>query len=140
MGSEVMEAIERRFENLQAFRHTQQRKGDDGTWLPCASGSAITQIIEAESKPDYSAVRAPALAVYHTPRRVEDVFGGVSLSEECISAMQQYIYEGIAGFAVGIERGQIVALEDSQHNIHLVSPDALEEVMRRWLAELREGQ
>ena len=140
MGPEVIEAIERSFKDLQAFRHTQQRKGDDGTWLPYVSSSAITQILEAESKFDYSAVLAPALAVYHTPRRVEDVFGGVTLPEECVSAMQRYIYEGIAGFAVGMERSRIVAFEDSQHNIHLVSPDALEEAMRRWLAELREGQ
>jgi hypothetical protein len=69
---------------------------------------------------------------------VEEIVGGVALSEECISAMQRYIYEGIAGFAVGMERGRIVALDDSQHNIHLVSPNALEEVMRRWLAELGE--
>lgn len=140
LGPEVMEAIERRFKNVEAFRHTQQRKGDDGSWRPYVSPSAIAQIMEAESRPDYTAVRAPALAVYHTPRRVEDVLGGITVSEECVSAMQRYIYEGIAGFAVGMQRGRIVALDDSHHNIHLVSPDALEEAMRRWLAELGEGK
>jgi pimeloyl-ACP methyl ester carboxylesterase len=140
MGPEVMGAIERRFENVEAFRHTQQRKGDDGSWLPYVLSSAVARIFETESRPDYSSVRAPALAVYHTPRRVEDVLGGVSLPEKCVSAMQRYIYEGIEGFAVGMERGRIVALEDSQHNIHLVSPNALEEAMRRWLVELREGR
>lgn len=140
LGPEVLEAIERRFENPEAFRHTQQREGEGGSRVPYASRSAIAQINEANATPDYSGVRAPALAVYHTPRRVEDVFGGVALPEACVSAMQRYVYEGIAGFAVGMERGRIVALDDSQHNVHLVSPDALEEAMRRWLTELREGQ
>jgi pimeloyl-ACP methyl ester carboxylesterase len=80
VGPDVMEAIERRFENLQAFRHTQQRKGDDGTWLPYASNAAMTQIRRAASRPDYSAVHAPALAVYHVPRWVEEIVGGVALS------------------------------------------------------------
>lgn len=140
LGPEVLEAIERRFENPEVFRHTQQREGESGSRVPYASRSAIAQINVANATPDYSAVRAPALAVYHTPRRVEDVFGGVVLPAACVSAMQQYIYDGIAAFAVGMERGRIVALDDSQHNIHLVSPDVLEEVMDRWLAELREGR
>lgn len=139
LGPDVLRAIERRFQNLEAFRHTQQRKGDGGGQVPYVSNPAISQINEAKARPDYSAVRAPALAVYHTPRRVEDVFGGVALPEACVSAMQRYIYEGIAAFAAGMERGRIVGIDDSQHNIHLVSPDVLEEAMRRWLAELREG-
>lgn len=138
MGPEVLEAIERRFENLEAFRRTQRRAAPDGTLGPFVADTAMAQLIAGLSTPDYSAVRAPALAVYHTPRRVEDVSGGVALPEECATAMQRYIYEGIAGFAVGMERGRIVALDDSQHNVHLVSPDALEEAMRRWLDTLAE--
>jgi hypothetical protein len=48
------------------------------------------------------------------------------------------MYESIAGFATGMKNGRIVALEDTQHNIHLVSPISLEEVMRRWLAKVLE--
>jgi hypothetical protein len=39
-----------------------------------------------------------------------------------------------------MKTARIVALEDTQHNIHLVSPDALEEVMRRWLATRPNGR
>ena len=140
MGPEVLDAIELRFENPEAFRGTQQREAPGGTLIPYISDVAMAQLVEGVAPIDYSSVRAPALAVYHTPRWAEDVVGGVALPGECVTALQRYIYEGIAGFAVGMEKGRIVALEDSQHNIHLVSPDALEEVMRRWLAEAREQE
>ena len=39
----------------------------------------------------------------------------------CVAAPPGHMYEGIAGFAVGIEWGRIVAFEDSQHNILLVT-------------------
>lgn len=134
---EIRAAWERRFENPEAFRRTQTREGADGTSAPSMSDTAAAQLTTSESTPDYSRVRAPALAVYHTPRSVEDVFGGeAALSDECISAMQRFIYESIAGFAVGMKRARIVGLEDTQHIVYLVSPDALEEVMRRWMATL----
>jgi hypothetical protein len=99
----------------------------------------LTELIASESTPVYSTVQAPALAVYHIPQRVEDVIGGETvLSEACISALQQYIYGSIAGFAVGVKRARIVGLSDTQHVIHLVSPDTLEVVMRHWLATLPE--
>jgi pimeloyl-ACP methyl ester carboxylesterase len=137
LGPEILEAIERRFQNPEAFRRTQRREAPDGTSGPHGTGTAFAGIMADVSSPDYSAVRAPALAVYHTPKWIEDVFGGeATLSQACITANQRYIYEGIAGFAAGMQHGRIVALDDSQHNIHLVSPDALEEIMHRWLAEL----
>jgi pimeloyl-ACP methyl ester carboxylesterase len=139
MGPEILGAIEKRFDNPNAFNHTQKHVAPDGTLIPFVSNNAVARLFAGFTTPDYSAVRAPALAVYDTPRQIEDVFGGeTDLSPECISAMQRYIYEGIAGFAVGMERAWIVAINDSHHNLHLVSPDTLEEVMRRWLADLPE--
>lgn len=134
---EIMAANERRFENPEAVRRTQLRVRTDGTTVPNMSDIALAQLAASESAPDYSRVRAPALAVYHVPSRVEDVFGSESaVSDECISAMQRFIYESIAGFASGMRRARIVAFHDTRHIIHLVSPDALEDVMRRWLAAL----
>ncbi len=132
---EIMDANQRRFENQEAFRRTQMREEEDGTLIPFMSDTAFARLDVTELPPDYARVQAPALAVYHMPRWVEGVFGGeAELSDECISAMQRFIYEGVAGFAAGVERARVVGLEDTQHIIHLVSPDALEEVMRRWLA------
>jgi pimeloyl-ACP methyl ester carboxylesterase len=138
---EFLKAWKHRFENPEAFRRTQLHETDDGALVPYASETAIAQIAAGESTPEYSTVQAPALAVYHTPRWVEDTFGGeVVLSEECVVAMQRYIYEGIAGFAAVMKQARIVAIEDTQHLVHLVSPDALEEIMRRWITSISEEQ
>jgi pimeloyl-ACP methyl ester carboxylesterase len=123
------------------FRHTQRREGDDGTLVPYVSIAAANQMMASSSTLAYSSVVAPALAVYHTPRWVEDIMGGEALlPADCVSALQRVTYESIAALAVGMKTARIVALEDTQHNIHLVSPDALEEVMRRWLATRPNGR
>lgn len=138
LGQDAVDAIERRFENLEAFRNTQRRLGPDGSLVPYISSEAMVQLTSWSVRPDYSRIDAPALAVYHTPRWVEDIVGGGTISGECLSALQRITYEGMAGFAKGMKNGRIVALEDTQHNIHLVSPSSLEEVMRRWLATVLE--
>jgi pimeloyl-ACP methyl ester carboxylesterase len=78
LGPEVTAALERQFQNPEAIRRTQRRDGG-----PFMSSAAAAQILESEATPDYSGITAPALAVYHTPMRVEDVVGGVEISDEC---------------------------------------------------------
>lgn len=139
-GQEFEEVSERSFENPEAFRQTQRRIGDDGTPEANASAAAVGQIVRNLERPDYSRVSAPALAVSYIPERVEDIFFGMAnLSDACVSAAQRLLYEGLASFARGMERGRIVALQDGQHNLHLVVPNELEAAMRRWLAEQLEG-
>lgn len=133
LGPEVMDAIERKFENPELVRHTQHRQSDDGKRLPYVSSAAMAEIIASETRPDYSGVRAPALAVYHVPKRPEEIMGGLSISDECASALQRYIYEGIALFAREMDSPRIVAIQDGQHNLHLVAPDELESAMEEWL-------
>lgn len=140
MGPEAMEAIGRRFEDLEAHRHTQRRRTEDGSWVPDVSRVAVEKLAAGFGTPDFAAVRAPALAVYHVPYRAEDVVGGVAISDACASALQRYIYEGIAAFVEGMPRARIVAIQDGQHNLHLVAPDALETAMDRWLEGLEAGR
>lgn len=135
MGPEVMEAIERSFENPELVRHTQHHQSDDGKRLPYVSSAAMAEILANETRPDYSKVRAPALAIYHVPRWAEDVVGGLSISDECASALQRYIYEGIALFAREMESPRIVSIQEGQHNLHLVASDELESAMRLWLRD-----
>ena len=125
----MLEEIERRFHNLEDFRRTQRRNG-----APYVAEPAL----QAEtSPPDYTAVRAPALGIYHAPAEVEDLFyGQATPSAECVSAFQHYIYDGIGQFATEMREAKIVTIQDTQHNIHLVSPDELEATMRAWLANL----
>jgi pimeloyl-ACP methyl ester carboxylesterase len=136
-GPDILQTMERGFQNPEAFRRTQLRTGDDGVSRPYASESAVAQINGSMVSPDYSAVRGPALGVYYVPERIEHIFRRVATpSEECVSAFQRYIYGGIASFAEGVQRATVVALQNSQHNLHLESPDELEAVMRRWIANL----
>jgi pimeloyl-ACP methyl ester carboxylesterase len=134
LGQEAADAIESRFENLEAFRRTQKRPGPNGTLVPYISSDAVGQLTSWSITPEYSRIAVPALAVYHTPRWLEDIVGGGEIGTECVSALQRITYESIAGFAKGMKFGRVVALEDTQHNVHLVTPDVLEEVMRRWLS------
>lgn len=135
MGPEAMDAIEKQFENPELVKRTQHRQSDDGESLPYVSSAATAQIIGGETRPDYSGVSAPALAVYHVPKRPEEVVGGLSISDECASALQRYIYEGIALFARKMKNSRIVPIQDGQHNLHLAAPDELESAMKQWLRD-----
>lgn len=139
-GPEVLEAIGRRFEDLEAHRRTQYRRTEDGTRVPDVSRVAVEKLAAGFGTPDYSAVQAPALAVYHVPYRAEDVLGGVEISDACASALLRYVYEGIATFAAGMPSATIVAIQDGQHNLHLVAPDELEAAMDEWLEDLGAGR
>lgn len=140
LGPEVLEAIGRLFEDLEAHRHTQKRPNEDGAWVPHVSRVAVQKLTAGFETPDYAAVRAPALAVYHVPYQAEDALGGVAISDACASAFQRYIYEGIATFVEGMPRARIVAIQDGQHNLHLVAPDELEAAMDEWLVDLGAGR
>jgi pimeloyl-ACP methyl ester carboxylesterase len=128
--------IVKSFKNPEAFRRTQLRVGADGRAAPYALQGALPQIMGGLSAPDYAAVRAPALGVYYVPERIEEVFRPAEPSQECVLAFQRYLYRGIAAFAEGTQRATVVALQKSQHNLHLASPDELEAAMRRWLSRL----
>jgi pimeloyl-ACP methyl ester carboxylesterase len=135
LGPEVTAALERQFQNPEAIRRTQRRDGG-----PFMSSAAAAQILESEATPDYSGITAPALAVYHAPMRVEDVVGGVEISDECRGALQRYVFESIAQFSRGMPHARIVAMNEGQHNLHLVVPDVLHDVMESWLRKLRARQ
>lgn len=133
-GAEFEAAAERQFRNVEAFRNTQRRRREDGTLEANASPAGLGQIVAGLAPREYSAVRAPALAVSYVPERIEDIFLGLaSPSQECVSGAQRMTYGGIAAFAEGMQRATLVALQNSQHNIHLVTPDVLETAMRQWL-------
>jgi pimeloyl-ACP methyl ester carboxylesterase len=133
-GPDAAQAFLRRLKNPTAFTNTQQRVGNDGVPQPYVSQPAIPQILAGISPPDYSGVQAPALAVYYLPARIEDEFPNASA--ECVTESQRYYYSGPAAFADGAQRATIVTIPHSQHNIHLVTPDELELVMKNWLNKL----
>lgn len=136
-GRELEEATVRAFQNPEAYRRTQLRTSADNSSQPNASAVAIELIVANLAPPNYAEVNAPALAISYVPERIEDIFLGMAdPSEACVSAAQRLTYGGIAAFAGSMRRGTVVALQNGQHNLHLVSPDELESTMRWWLANL----
>ena len=133
-GPEATQDAMRRFKNPELVLHTQLKVGDDGTPRPYASEVAVSQILMSQSSPDYSHVLAPALAAYYLPARIEDVIPNPS--DQCREAAQRYYYEGVAEFVEGVRHATVVTIANSQHNLHLATPDALEAAMDSWLAKL----
>jgi CubicO group peptidase (beta-lactamase class C family)/pimeloyl-ACP methyl ester carboxylesterase len=126
-----LEAMERTFENPELVRRTQWYTDEDGARRPFASAAGASIDLPT---PDYSDVRAPALGIYYVPERTEDLFMGLGdPSGACVAAFHRYIHGGIAAFVDGVEQATVVGLSDTNHNIHLASPAALEAVMRQWL-------
>ena len=131
-GPGFLEAMERTFENPELVRRTQWYTDENGARRPFVS--SVGARIDLPT-PDYSGVVAPALGIYYVPERTEDVFMGVGdPSPGCVAAFHRYIHGGMAAFTEGFEQATVVALSDTNHNIHLTSPAALEAVMRTWLA------
>lgn len=130
----LLEAMERTFENPELVRRTQWHTDENGARRPFASAAAVARIDEGLPSPDYSGVRAPALGIYYVPERTEDVFMRVvEQPTACVAAFHRYIHDGMAAFADGVEQATVTAMSDTNHNIHLASPAALEAFMRRWL-------
>ena len=111
------------------------RTQTDSTGASLASPDVFGLMSPAVSQPfDYGSVDAPSLAVYNVPERVEGIFlYAAEFSSACRTGMQRHIYEGIAQFAAEMQHGTVVTLQDTQHNVHLVSPDELEAIIREWL-------
>jgi pimeloyl-ACP methyl ester carboxylesterase len=135
-GPEVLEAMGEAFENPEAFRRTQRLEDEAGT-RPYVLGAALEQMFSGlAGPPDYSSIRVPALGVFYVPERLEEVYPGAEPpSDSCVSAMQRYVFGGIAAFAEGMQHATVVALQNSRHSLHLASPDELEAAMRLWLEE-----
>ena len=136
---EFENAAEERFVDAEAFRRTQRIIQDDGAVVPNALPEAMGQIVRNPQVTDYSLVRAPALAIAYVPERIEEIFFDAPLSEQCRAAAQRITYGGLGAFAATMQRGSIVALRNSQHNIHLVSPTELENAMRRWMEQVSQA-
>lgn len=132
----MMEAFNKTFKNPDLVTGTQLRTGPDGVPRPFVSPSALEQMKAGLPSPDYAGVGVPALGIFYVPQRIEEMAPGTRPSPACQSSLQRYVYGGIAAFANGVQRATVVALQNSQHNLHLASPDEVAAEMQRWLAGL----
>jgi pimeloyl-ACP methyl ester carboxylesterase len=134
----MMEAFNKTFKNPDLVTGTQLRTGPDGVPRPFASPSALEQMGAGLPSPDYAGVGVPALGIYYVPQRIDEMAPGTTPSPACRALLQRYVYGGIAAFADGVQRATVVALQNSQHNLHWASPDEVAAAMERWLADLPE--
>lgn len=106
LDASFMEAFNRMMPDL--FHQTQI----DSAGTPFASPQVVDHMMPAlDAALDYSAVKAPALAIYHVPERAEEIFlGTLEQPRECRRAVQRHLYGGIAQFVEEIERGTVVSL------------------------------
>lgn len=119
---------------LMLLHGTQRRPDATSNRDPWVAPEAA-QILAQLSPLDLTLVQAPSLAVVYVPRNgtKELLFRDEYTSPACEKAWLGEIYGGIARVLEEMPHPTVVALQDTQHNIHLVTPDALEAAMRDWL-------
>ena len=124
------------FEHKAHFYQTQRIKQAEGGYMPFADLTALglmEQIEIAEGR-DYTGIPAPAIAINHIPEQTNDFFYGVGEpSQTCIEEINRLTYLGVAKFIKQKDNADVAAVQNSQHMIHMATPDKLVDIMRTWL-------
>ncbi|WP_197411215.1 alpha/beta fold hydrolase [Colwellia sp. TT2012] len=117
------------------FYNTQRIKNPDGSYLPYADISVLGKLINEEEDRHYSEIAAPAIAISHIPEQTEDFFIGLgNPTQKCFEEMNKLTYLGIASFIKNKQNADVAAIQNSQHMIHMATPEKLVMVMKSWLA------
>ena len=117
------------------FYNTQRVKNPDGSYLPYADLSVLGRFFTEEEERHYSGIEAPAIAISHIPEQTKDFFIGLgNPSQKCFEKMNKLTYLGIASFIKDKQNADVAAIQNSQHMIHMATPEKLVMVMKSWLA------
>ncbi|MBL4631819.1 MAG: alpha/beta hydrolase [Paraglaciecola sp.] len=117
------------------FYNTQRVKNDDGSYLPFADLMVLGRFLAEEEKRSYSAIVAPAIAINHIPEQTKDFFIGLgNPDQKCFEEMNKLTYLGIASFIKNKQNADVAAIQNSQHMIHMATPEKLVMIMKDWLA------
>ena len=145
MDSHVAVCPDLGYENIEMFihkehfYHTQRVQNSDGGYAPFADLIAIGKLIDAEKKDgrDYSGIIAPAIAINHIPEQTEDFFLGFgNPSQKCLEEINKMTYLGVASFIKDKKNADVAAIQNSQHMIHMATPDKLVMIMNNWLSRI----
>jgi len=123
--------------NKEHFYHTQIVKNSEGSYPPFADLMALGKLLDIEKKEgrDYSGIIAPAIAINHIPEQTKDFFLGIGKpSQKCFEEMNKLTYLGVASFIKDKQNADVAAIQNSQHMIHMTTPEKLEMIMKSWLA------
>ncbi len=116
------------------FYNTQRIKAEDGSYLPYADLSALGKFFSEEEDRHYAGIAAPAIAISNVPEQTADFFLGLAMpSQQCIEQMNKLTYLGIASFIKDKRNGDVAAIQNSQHAIHMATPEKLVMIMKNWL-------
>ncbi len=117
------------------FYNTQRIKNADGSYLPFADLPVLGKFFSEEEERHYSGIAAPAIAINHIPEQTEDFFIGIgNPSQKCFEEMNKLTYLGIASFIKDKQNADVAAIQNSQHMIHMATPEKLVRIMKNWLA------
>ena len=117
------------------FYNTQRVQSADGNYLPFADISALGKLLSEEEERNYSGIEAPAIAINNIPEQTVDLFIGLgNPTQRCFEEINKLTYLGIANFIKNIKNADVAAIQNSQHWIHMATPDKLVMIMHNWLA------
>jgi pimeloyl-ACP methyl ester carboxylesterase len=116
------------------FYNTQRIQNSDGSYLPFADLSALGKFFAEEEERNYSGIAAPAIAINHIPEQTKDFFIGIgNPTQKCFEEMNKLTYLGIASFIRNKKNADVAAIQNSQHMIHMATPEKLVIIMKNWL-------
>ena len=124
-------------DNKDHFYQSQRIKNSDGSYPPFADLNALGKIMDIEIKDgrNYSGIIAPAIAINHIPEQTKDILLGLgNPSQKCFEEINKLTYLGVASFIKDKQNADVAAIQNSQHMIHMATPEKLVMIMRNWLA------
>jgi len=137
LSAEAYTVAQRDFVNPELVLNTQSTPGSSDPLDFWVGPQVQSRIMAGLSNLDYTQIPVPALAVAYVPRNGarELPLQDTPPTPECEKLWLGGIYEGIAKFLEEMPLPTLVALQDTQHNIHWVTPEALESAMQDWMRQ-----
>jgi pimeloyl-ACP methyl ester carboxylesterase len=97
-------------------------------------------ILAGLRKPDYGAVRVPALAIYALPRSVKDLPGYNIAAEPALRGLLQLQREQVrsngAAFRAGVHSSQVIEIRGAKHYLFLTDEAEVLRDVRRFIANV----
>ncbi len=132
----LRQAIYEKMPDYPAFENTQLMRNDKRSLVPFASPESFGKILKHDHVPNYTKIKVPAVAISYVPQEIEEMLLGTSkASHDCIRDLQRMTYSGINIFVSQMTFGKVVAIQDSNHVMQLVTPDKVITAIQKWLAE-----
>ncbi|MGX5915024.1 alpha/beta fold hydrolase [Aliidiomarina sp. Khilg15.8] len=125
------------FKSRESFYETQRVANENGDYLPFVDFAAMDKLQQQNIDRDYTGIEAPAIAINHLPEETGNLLLGVEGGNQaCFEAVNKMNYLGIAQFVREKSNADVAAIQQSQHMIHMVTPEKLAQIMKNWMNRL----